>query len=323
MEIDENSLKLTRLLMPYMMNQLERVQRKEVRFVHYTSAETALKILQNQCIWLRNSQLMNDFSEVAYGLQRVADAYNDQSGVGGRFKSVLESIENGLAKKFEIAFNELRRHLETDTFLLSVSEHLGGDEDRFGRLSMWRAYGGANVGVALVLNSGAFTRPSDAFSAYSSPVFYADETQFKAQFDTMVDGLKGNMQFLQQFPTETIMSGLVEAFRFAALSTKHPGFAEEREWRVIYSPTLNSSDKLIPEIVTISGEPQKIYKIPMTNFPEQGFTGATIPELFDRIIIGPTENPWPIMDAFAETLISSGIDEPWTRIVRSDIPIRR
>jgi hypothetical protein len=166
MQINEDDLKLTRLLMPYAMTELERVKHDEVRFVHYTSAETALKILQNQCLWLRNSQLMNDFSEVSYGLQRVADAYNDKLGVGDRFQNVLESLESGLSQKFEIAFNELRRHLETDTFLLSVSEHLGG-EDRFGRLSMWRAYGGPNVGVALVLKSGPFTRPTDAFSAYS------------------------------------------------------------------------------------------------------------------------------------------------------------
>ena len=37
------------------------------RFVHYTSAENALKIIQSKRLWLRNTLCMSDFREVQHG----------------------------------------------------------------------------------------------------------------------------------------------------------------------------------------------------------------------------------------------------------------
>ena len=36
----------------------------QARFVHYTSAEAALRIIQNKRIWMRNVTAMSDYSEV-------------------------------------------------------------------------------------------------------------------------------------------------------------------------------------------------------------------------------------------------------------------
>jgi hypothetical protein len=76
--------------------------------------------------------------------------------------------------------------------------------------------------------------------------------------------------------------------RFATLATKHPGFAEEQEWRILYAPTLQESKWVTNEIVTLDGIPQLVYKLPLQNISEVGLT-AGIPELLDRIIIGPTQ----------------------------------
>jgi hypothetical protein len=66
-----------------------------------------------------------------------------------------------------------------------------------------------------------------------------------------------------------------------------------------------------------------VYKIPLRNVPEEGFVGAEIPELIDRIIIGPTQFPYAIADAFHQVLEQVGVKGAGNRIIVSDIPLRR
>jgi hypothetical protein len=115
---------------------------------------------------------------------------------------------------------------------------------------------------------------------------------------------------------------MFNVLRFAAYCTKHPGFREELEWRVIYSPSFELSETISHEIVSIDGVPQRIYKIPLIDAPEKGLDGADIPQFFDRIIIGPTDYPIAIRDAFETALHTAGVEDPAERIVVSDIPIR-
>jgi hypothetical protein len=110
--------------------------------------------------------------------------------------------------------------------------------------------------------------------------------------------------------------------RFAALCTKHPGFAEEKEWRVVYCPALEQSPYLMKDIAIVRGVPQPIYKIPFKDIPEAGFAGA-IPAMLSRIIIGPTQYPLALAEAFVELLAEAGVTEPDTKVRVSDIPLRR
>ena len=114
-----------------------------------------------------------------------------------------------------------------------------------------------------------------------------------------------------------------EAFRAAMLCTKHPGSAEEREWRIIYSATYAKSERIATEIVSVGGSPQPICKLPLKNVPEEDLIGAEIPELVERIIIGPARYPAVIAEAFATLLKEAGVPNPWVRIATSHIPLRR
>jgi hypothetical protein len=110
--------------------------------------------------------------------------------------------------------------------------------------------------------------------------------------------------------------------RFAVLSTKHPGFAEEREWRILYSPTTEPSKHLTKDIQVVGGVPQPIFKIPLRDIPEAGIAAA-IPKLLDRIIIGPTQYPLAQYEAFFELLTEAGVQDPGAKLHISDIPLRR
>jgi hypothetical protein len=109
-------------------------------------------------------------------------------------------------------------------------------------------------------------------------------------------------------------------FRFAAVSTKHPGFAEERELRVVCSPSLGKSKHLIKDIEVIQGVPQPVYKIPLEDIPEEKLSGVTIPDLIDRIIIGPTRDPLAMAEAFSDLLAKADVD-PSNKVFVSYIPL--
>jgi hypothetical protein len=52
-----------------------------------------------------------------------------------------------------------------------------------------------------------------------------------------------------------------------------------------------------------------------------GSVGVEIPELVDRIIIGPTAYPVPMAQAFALPLHSTGVPDAGNRVVVLNIPI--
>ena len=135
--------------------------------------------------------------------------------------------------------------------------------------------------------------------------------------------LEDNFNFLEKAGPAQVVTTLSWAFHFAALSTKHPGFAEEREWRIIHSPTMLPSERIGFDIETIEGVPQRVYKLQMENHPDEGLIGATLPELLEEIIVGPTESPWPIYDALVTKLEENGVENARSKVRISNIPLRR
>jgi Protein of unknown function (DUF2971) len=291
------------------------------RLVYYTRAETAVRILKSRRIWMRKSMCMNDFMEVQYGLQCLYQAYKGE--VGKRFQAILDRLFEGLRDPIEKLFDCWTNHLRTDTYFTCVSEHKA-EEDYLGRLSMWRAYGGTS-GVALVMNNAAFqaTAPSDVLQIYASPVAYFDPKKFTDEFAQAVTSIEIEVDFINQQDREDIMGRLFRMLAFAAVSTKHPGFAEELEWRVIYCPWWNRSEHMSKETEIIGGVPQPVYKIPLEDIPEKGLVGLTIPALIDRIIIGPTKDPLAMMEAFTDLLAEAKVEQPNQKIFISDIPLRQ
>lgn len=303
---------------PHATKKIAEARRNHSRFVHYTSAEVAASIIRNREVWMRNSTTMSDFMEVEHGFQCLNEAYKGEAG--SRFKQVLDSKFPGAAAELEARFNSWLPGIRSDTYLTCVSEHRSS-EDLHGRLSMWRAYGG-KTGVALVLNSAPFFSESNALKAYSSPVAYLSSEDFSREFLAVAEGMESSLDLVQQLGKESVFRLAFNMLRFAILCTKHPGFHEEQEWRVIYSPTMEASERIVPGIETIVGTPQKIFKIPLRNVPEEGLAGMEISEIIDRIIIGPTQYPQAIYQAFHHLLTDAGVPDPEKRIVISDIPIR-
>ncbi|HEX7007687.1 MAG TPA: DUF2971 domain-containing protein [Alphaproteobacteria bacterium] len=310
---------LGKIFFPHATDQQERVAAKGTRFVHYTSAEAARSMIKHGEVWLRQPTCMKDYSEVQHGLSCLSAAYK-HSEPGKKMQALLDRLFPDLRAKLEREFDQHAQNFSSGTYLVCVSEH-DDREDETGRLSMWRAYS-RGTGVAIVLKSEPFFGTSDALKAYFSPVAYLDDNEFAVELSRVVANLERESAFVGRFEERLVQTYLFNAFRYAALCTKHPGFSEEREWRVIYAPHLYSSQHMIKDDQVIEGVPQLIYKLPLRDIPQEGLTGIGVAALVDRVIIGPTEYPMPMWGAFVDLLGSAGMAEPWKRVVCSNIPLR-
>ncbi|MFZ1725820.1 MAG: DUF2971 domain-containing protein [Albidovulum sp.] len=323
MNESEKTEKLRSLIFPYATQKFISCEKNNSRFVYYTSASTGLKIINNEEVWLRNAAVMNDFSEVHHGQNCVHRVWTDNN-IGGRFKSFLESLNPDGSNIFAKSFDADQHWRTTQSYILSISEH--GDqsskEDHYGRLSMWRAYGG-DTNVAFVFKNRPFLAPTDALQAYTCPVQYKDVEDFLIEFGRNLDQIEKEFDFFKEIGWEEVFPYFYQAFRYAVLATKHPGFSEEKEWRIVYSPTHDVKRRLIPATEVISGVPQIIYKIRLQNIAAEGLLGMTLPELLDKILIGPTQYPVQIAEAFIAELKEVGVSDAEQRVAISGIPLRR
>lgn len=318
--MDENHLKALRIFSPYYLNKAEFIQRENIIFIQYTSAEAAMNIIKTNEVWLRNAQCMNDYSEVEHGLNCLATAFKSEKE-GQDSQALLNSIFPGIIDEFITIFDSWLPSFTSSTYIACVSEH-PLEENLYGRLSMWRAYGGKNP-VALVLNKEPFLAETDAFHAYTSPVAYLDPEQFSREFDSLSSRIRDEIQFIQKLGRVSVKNYLFDVFKNIILCVKHPAFKEEREWRVAYNPDHLESKYVRPEILTIEGIPQEVHKIPLIEIPDKGFSGATIPNFIDEIIIGPCDNQLIIGKTFSTLLGQAGCKKPGSKIRYSGIPIRQ
>lgn len=311
--------RLMHIFFPYASEKHRDMGVRNGRFVHYTSASVAVSIVKNNEVWMRNANTMNDFMEMEHGHQCILHAY--KSSAGSKFRDVLNRIYPGLVPNIENLFDGWAMPLKTGTYLTCISEHLD-EEDSFGRLSMWRAYGG-DTGVAIVLNNGPFLSESDALKAYTSPVAYLTPLEFQAQFQRIADKIEENAPFLSSIGQERVNGYIFNMLRFAMMCTKHPGFREEKEWRIIYTPAFQSSDHVIRDLQTVRGTPQTIYKLPLKDIPQEGLTGVEIPQFLERIIIGPSQYPGTMYEAFVNLLVEAGVPNAAQKVHVSRIPLRQ
>lgn len=315
--LSESELRRAQIFYLDALEHQETVIRDQVRFVHYTNASCAMNIIENHQVWMRKTTLMSDFSEVSHGIECLNRAWS--GSIGDRIKEVMTSIKSDSVSEIERIFNYWIPTLENSTYVTSISEH-DNTEDTYGRLSMWRAYGG-KTGVALILNNHPFVAQAATTGIWSSRVDYFDDQRFEVEFERLATRMEDNLDYLSVEPS-ILIDDIFQVFRKSALCTKHPGFQEEREVRIVYNPDFDPTNQLESAIVEVSGTPQRIYKIPLHDDPENGFAGYDIPSLINRIIIGPTNYPFEIRDAFIDLLLSAGVDSPEDRIVVSPIPLR-
>jgi hypothetical protein len=328
---DERNRKLYNLYFGWQMRRIHEVtsaglgeiasSRKVLAY--YTTAETAMKVLESRTIWLRNGSVVNDYSELSHGWGVVQNALTGP--LGDRFRAILNSVNPTLAgcvfENHDIASRQFRE----DIFTASLSEQ--DADDPWGRLSMWRAYGGPVAGVALIFKSDVAKLEIPDLYLEIFPVFYGYTHNFSDEFENFLKDLEGGIDFLKS--CDPVLVGQMSNFLLESwmFTIKHPGFHEEQEWRVIRRSGENQSLHVLPKTVTLGGIPQMIYELPFHN-PQRHEKQFNLPdldlnEILECVMIGPCAYPETVKRALCEAMTSANIENPLDRIKVSNIPLRQ
>jgi hypothetical protein len=175
---------------------------------------------------------------------------------------------------------------------------------------------------ALVLNSAPFFLKSDVLKAYSSPVAYLSDHEFNEMIHKIAANVVRERDLLSSINRGLMVQILLNMFKFAILCTKHPAFAEEKEWRIAYTPGLLSSVHLTRHVRTLKGVTQPVYDLPLKDVEQEGLIGIEVPQLVHKIIIGPTQYLSAAHSALWYLLEEAGVSNPGERIVVSGVPLR-
>jgi hypothetical protein len=295
---------------------------QRARFAYYTSADTALRILGSRQLWFRDARVMNDFREIEYGLDCVRAAWNDAQGE--KLRQVVDGVHQ-VSNRISSIFDALTPAFKLATFLACFSEHGGQaapEEDKYGRLSMWRAYGG-DAGVAFVIHGPLLLSTSFKSPLWTAPVEYLNKNGVAAEMNALAGRMLPATEFLRSMRPDDLVNTIVHWLRFAIIATKHPAFREEREWRLIYSPIDQNDQALRPSVESIGGIPQTVMKLDLVDRTEAGGGDLSIGAVLERILIGPTEHSSVTAMAFARALNDGGYGARGIKIFETDIPLRK
>lgn len=224
------------------------IKDNNIRLAYYTTESTLRKIIEHKEIWLRCTARMNDNSEIKYGVDALSAAFSKNNN-RERFASFLTVVFDGDKDYIYPILNLLQERQYIDqlfTFIACISEHHtdpDDHEDKYGRLSMWRAYGKSS-GVAMIFKSDILQFPEEYVSF--TPIEYWDQDKIDKIVTKRVDYFLANKEqineYAQRIPAyrNQLFRLFIRMFIFAIISLKHPAFREEKEWRVIHNSTISA-----------------------------------------------------------------------------------
>lgn len=295
---------------------------KRPLLAHYTSLEVLESILRNDEVWFSNPLFMNDHEELRWGIVNgfqwlsqdglLAQAF----GTSARHKHFVDSLAS------EITLFE-KNHL-FDTYILCFSQHEAGDDD--GVLSMWRGYAADGTGAALIVDAAKFGVVPDNPLIISKVTYGKEERLAWLRWlgERIKDFLLANV--VADDAIRPMASMIFERLKVAALFSKHSGFREEKEWRIVYMP---DRDRREPKAFRhmfgyLNGprglEPKLKFKI--VPLPGVLADDLSLEKLLARILIGPSR-AYPLTRETIERMLDlTNKSALKSRLMVSTIPLR-
>lgn len=294
---------------------------RKPHLAHYTSLDVLEKILKTDEVWFSNPLFMNDLEEVRFGVLQGANAINRSEIIR---KALGTDARNKMfAEAFDHYINYFEQNHLLDTYVFCLSEH--DPENKDGLLSMWRAYGANGNGAALVFDT------SKLGVVENSPLILArvkyGSTDERLEWFGKIASTFAKILDENPIPDDKIWitgARIFERIKFFALFSKHDGFEEEKEWRIVYMSERDTDGKLKPMQHYLNG-PRGVE--PKLRFKVAPIEGLTAPDLsFDKIlsaiILGPSISSPLAVRSVKRMLDLIGKPELKNRLVASSIPLR-
>jgi hypothetical protein len=190
---------------------------------HYTTHGGLLGIAETKSIWATNIHYLNDAQEYRYAAE-VAKAC-----IGEIRRAELSPLRDFL--------DELEHWVGGDTH---IRIHVCCFSERSDALSQWRAYSRGGQGYSVGFDFKELTSAMSAQNFFLAKCIYAYEAQKLLVNEYVIQPAIRDFEKLGAEPSVEARQPLIKQFRSRfyqlAPKIKHPGFAEEREWRLISRP---------------------------------------------------------------------------------------
>lgn len=288
---------------------------------HYTSLAVLEKILEDEEIWFSNPLLMNDVEEVVFGIREGSNLVLQSDEI--RMACLSIERHKTLRDAFQSYLNKFTSDHVLDTYVLCLAEHDQDDKD--GALSMWRGYGSNGNGAAIVFATDKIgVVPESALLI--SKVQYASSSDRVKWLRRIVAAFVSILQnqCIEDDKLHFAAFALFEGIKLFALTTKHIGFKEEREWRVIYLKSRDHKEVFAPMFKHSIGprgiEPK--LKLPIVPIYEHSDQQLSLINIIDKILLGPCVGSPLAYLAISRMLDSFGKSDLKHRVFASTIPFR-
>jgi hypothetical protein len=279
------------------------------------------KILRSSEIWFSNPLFMNDMQEMRFGLNegsRIFAKAELQKRAGG-----TDARAALLQHAFSHYFQYFDNQEAFDTYVFCLSEHDPVNTD--GILSMWRGYGQHGSGAALVFDTAKITWvPTSPLIV--APVSYASDADRLLQLEGLLDQW-AEITEQAELPDDKLYlaaSAALYTIKTYALTTKHKGFSEEAEWRVIYFPDRDLAGALKPFLgyhIGVRGVEPKL-KYPVGHIANVSAPDLALERILERIILGPSVSS-PLAKRSVERMLETIMKPDYKNLLHtSGIPLR-
>lgn len=285
---------------------------------HYTSVGALESIIRTNEIWLSNPLFMNDLEEMRFGLELAKKLFFESKNVKNTLKTKkLLNTTNHILTQY---YNQFYDQHYLDVYVFCFSEHDPDHED--GVLSMWRGYGGQGSGVAIIVDTGFLRDDSPILIAKVD--YLSTESREKQIESCIADWCETISHFsLSEEIIPKLVQTLFYIFLLSALTTKHNGFSEEKEWRLIYLPIWDSDEGVKNYFDYVIGdrgvEPKLKLLIGGENYSDKTWNLSTITK---KIILGPTISSPIAKKSVVRMLEKLGVGELKDKVSTSGIPLR-
>jgi hypothetical protein len=288
---------------------------------HYTSLSTLERILETDELWFSNPLVMNDLEEIRFGILRGSEKFGTSASIEAACGT--RDRVSTLREAYTSYFRRFDDDHAFDTYVFCLSRHDPADSD--GMLSMWRGYGGNGTGAAIVFDT-AHVPVTDGAPLIVARVHYATTEQRLQWLDGLMERIAAILA-AANLPTDRLYVAayhLFERIKLFALFSKHYGFREENEWRIVYAPDRDKQKRLAPmfhySIGSRGAELKLRYKVSPINdgMPPD----PTLERFIDRIILGPSVSSTLARKAVARMLEKLGKPGLVQRLRASSIPFR-
>lgn len=246
---------------------------------HYSSIENIINIVKSEQIWMSHPLFMNDWHELDAGINAVGSALLE---VTGNPRMLFE---------YRMAVDGFKALYKLDTYVCCFIKH---ESNVDGKLSMWRGYGDNGRGACIVFNNEFRGETTD------ESILFLCRVQYKSNIDryniakdivqTWID-CKNDPNIDNKYRGREYDYLLDRAIIYA-LTTKHEGFSEEDEIRLIYLKFRDHRgilSKYYDYHIGSRGVEVKL-KLPLNPRPEDPHKDWSFQKIVDSVIIGPASS---------------------------------